>query len=1477
MNTDGNIDGALSFGTAVDMSGFDEAQNEIIAKIQQIGEKAEAQGMELHDFISNIPAVDLASFANVDSLDKVKDAFENINYVMESSKAAIKQLEQEYDRLGKEMDDAFKSGKDEEYGQLDRKRKTIKELIALRTKLMSTTDKVAGELSEYEAKLKKSSDATKKSADELKKAEPAHTSLRQRVRELKDELVAMEAAGQRDTDKYRQLQAEAAKLTDAWADATKQASVLAHDQRGFQGIISGLNGVSGAFTAAQGAVSLFAGENEDLQKIMLKVQSLMAITMGLQQVQATLDKDSAFRLVTLNGLKEWWNKLLAIGAGNATKEAAATAIDTSAQSANATATTADATAKEAKAAAATGAAAAEVTDTTATTANAVAATTGAKANIGLAGAFRMVGAAIKSIPVFGWIAAAIGALAGYVSHLAKKSKEAAEAMKEQHEVMKDANKAYIDAKVALQNNVRALETFNGTQAQEKKLIDDLNTKYGSVLGYYKTRSEWLDVLIEKGEAYCQSLLLEAKTEALAEKYKEAYVKRLEVEAQVADGTYFSWWDKRVKYNTQKIKQLGNEAINEAKKEEQKWEQLVTDAYNDLEGFKDENGLNFHPTPETITPKAANNVKKAIDDYKEAIKSYIKDADGEITDLIIASQEDGLKKELAASERATERRLEGWENQLRTLARQRKEMLKAQYMTKEGATEEGWEKTSAGKKSEDDYMNDILNEGGEIAERYYAVQKQIIENGEKENEAIRQKYLDSWIDNYGSTTQKLEKLEREWNEAIASLPKEFQDEAIKERDQAFATLKSENFKNLIDWDSVFGDLDNQSIQSLRANLDRIRAYFEQNKESMSATEIKDYTEAIKRMEDEIADRNPFEAMHKSLNDIGAAKTELVNALNEVADAQRALTDAQNEYNLAEEYYNQLQAEVMNGDLAEDSEEMIEAKNRMAEAQTKLNQAEERGVKAENNVIKGRNNLTASYRNFATALKNCGSVVGDVGTKAKNLAAVFSKDLADSMEKGIDFMDEIIDAASSVINAISDVGKGAATGIEAAVEASAQGSTAAAAAGATAISTIEKASVILAVISAALQVATAIASLFNSDDAKNKQIESLQKRIDQLQWELQNQDIVRFNREYLDVLEQVNTTLDDSVEYVRQFNEEYKDAQAEADAAWRKYIENQDQENSEWLYLEYLRKKAVADHVLQIQSENEAVERLGDAWVDVDYNTTRALGEARYESAREKIENLTKQVILLQEQLEAEQDKKNPDDDAIQDYQQQIQETAFEAANVVKDMMEEIIGSSAADIASQLGDAFIEAAAQGEDAMEAWHKKVNDIVADVIKRMMVQKFLEEPIGNLFNQMQKKWFDDSGNFNGIQAVIDSSQDFANGLNQIGTDFQSIWENLPDDLKQWFGMDEREGSQRGIATASQDSVDENNARLTTIQGHTYSLVQGMDELNGTASLILDRVTGIERNTDEANNKLDNMGNRVRNIENTIDDIQRNGIRIRG
>lgn len=1550
MNTDGNIDGTLSFGTALDTSGFDEGSKQLEDKIAEIGAKAESESARIKDAFADVPKVNIDFVTNAaESLQTIDDAFSEIDRVVETNKSQIRDLETEYQRLSQASGKAMMTGADKEAAQIQQDMRAIKELIKARKDAIKYAEKTADELLKVEQKLKDEAAAAAK-------VETSNVSLKTKLRELTMQLVELERAGKRGTEEFQAIQKEAADLRDRISDAQAQVNILSNDQAGFKGMLSVMSGVSGGFTALTGVMSLFGDKNEDLQKVMTKLQSVMAITMGLQQVQEMLNKDSAASLVVLNGLKEWWNKITIEATGVQTAEAAATTLNAeavaaetvaeetnaAAKTANIAATNAETIADTAQAAASGEAAGAEAMQTGAIVAETGAATAGTAANWTLAAAFRAVAAAIKSIPVIGWILAGISALIAIVSTLTETEEENTEAIEENKEKIKQQIEAYNarervmkeaaslsakeksqietlsavihdntakleDRKKALQELNRIIPEYNGLLSNEGVLtaentqaVEDYIASLDR-LAMAKALQNELEKLSQKDvenqirqrraqrhidensdyydpEKYVNSMWgagSAAEVEALQQKQMEEWGKMLEAMVEGTDA------------HTKEAMEAAQQDLDEAKKEA---EEIAADK-KDLLNMMQEMGLQGDITSTIIEPDKNNNTtpfdakgaalqqKQALDEWQAAVKKYIQGAEDAIGDFTLNAMAENQAKQLAQIDANAEELKRDWIDKLRGLAEVRLRAEKQIYMAQEGATEVGWAEKN-GNKSEDEMVAEYaaaLLQQKEIKEEFDAVMNAIEEKRLRERAALQQQYTDALIDDYGTTAQKIEKLQREWSQRIALLPAEFVGEATRQMENELASVRSEQFKDLIDWDSVFGDLDNQSIQSLRANLDRIRAYFEQNKESMSATEIKDYTEAIKKMEDEIADRNPFEAMHKSLKDIGAAKTELIAALNEMAAAQQGLTEAQNEYNLAEEYYYQLQAEMMNGDLTEDSQEMIDATTRLSEAQTRLNQAEERGVKAENNVIRGRNNLTQSYRNFATQLKNCGSVVGDVGTKAKNLAALFSKDLADSMEKGIDFMDEIIDAASNVINAISDVGKGAAKGIEAAVEASATGSTAAAAAGATAISTIEKASVILTVISAALQVATAIASLFNSDDAKNKQIENLQKRIDQLQWELQNQDIVRFNREYLDILEQVNTTLDDSIEYVRQFNEEYKAAQSEADAAWRKYIENQDQENSEWLYLEYLRKKAVADHVLQIQSENEAVDRLADAWVDVDYNTTRALGEARYENAREKIENLTEQVILLQEQLEAEQDKKNPDDSAIQDYENQIQETAFEAANVIKDMMEDIIGGSAADLASQLGDAFIEAAAQGEDAMEAWHKKVNEIVADVVKRMMIQKFLEQPIGNLFDQMQKKWFDDEGNFNGIQAVIDSSQDFANGLNQIGNDFQAVWENLPDDLKEWFGGDEREASQRGIATASQDSVDENNARLTTIQGHTYSLVQGLEELNGTANEILVRVTGIEANTTEANNKLDNMGNRVRNIENTVDDIQRNGIRIRG
>ncbi len=369
---------------------------------------------------------------------------------------------------------------------------------------------------------------------------------------------------------------------------------------------------------------------------------------------------------------------------------------------------------------------------------------------------------------------------------------------------------------------------------------------------------------------------------------------------------------------------------------------------------------------------------------------------------------------------------------------------------------------------------------------------------------------------------------------------------------------------------------------------------------------------------------------------------------------------------------------------------------------------------------------------------------------------------------------------------------------------------------------------------------------------KEIENLQRRIDQLQWELDNADTVRLQNNVGDAVQRLRDIYAETTQEVL-----------------RLHLTSQQYGNA-WT-------RMFARMRYDSEVYEKSVEKIADAYAKVAYTADKALGGKKYDESRKQLENLAEQQILIQKQINEEQSKKKTDHGKIAEWENQIREIAQEMAAIINEMLEDIIGYTAADLASELGDAFFEAAKQGEDAMEAWRKKVNDIVADVLQRMLVQKYLEERIGGIFDRYKKEWFGNDGTFKGIDAVIGSMNGFAGELNQVGEEFNAIYQGLSDSLKNYFTGDaEREGTSKGIATASQDSVDENNARLTTIQGHTYTLVQGMNDLNRTSNAVLDKLTGIEKNTSDANDKLDRVDKNIKDIKNTVDDIDRKGLKLR-
>lgn len=399
-----------------------------------------------------------------------------------------------------------------------------------------------------------------------------------------------------------------------------------------------------------------------------------------------------------------------------------------------------------------------------------------------------------------------------------------------------------------------------------------------------------------------------------------------------------------------------------------------------------------------------------------------------------------------------------------------------------------------------------------------------------------------------------------------------------------------------------------------------------------------------------------------------------------------------------------------------------------------------------------------------------------------------DIADGFK---DIGDAVGGTTGEIISAAGEIAATATSMISSIVtltESSASAITTTSTTAANAIKAVERASVILAIIQAVLSVATKIASLFNNDEEKQAEIDRLQGRIEQLQWELDNANAIRLQRNSFDAVKNVKDAYNNAAKSIMSA---YKDV--------GNFVERF-----------FIRRSKEAE------IEKKAIQSIADAYSNLKYTDSNLLGKNKFGDTRERLNNLAEQQLLLQKQINAENDKKKTDESKIREWERQIQELGAEAAEVINEVVETIIGGTAEEIAKELGDAFIDAFMEGENAAEAWGEKVDEIVANIVRQMLISRFLEEEIGKVFDKYKAKWFKD-GVFLGMENVTDSMSGFADDLNKVGDEFQAIWDSLPAETKELLGnagAAQQEATERGFKAMSQDTGDELNGRFTDIQG---------------------------------------------------------------
>ena len=156
--------------------------------------------------------------------------------------------------------------------------------------------------------LSKTAEDAKAQLENLEGVDKAFVPLRKAIRANRLEMQKLEEQGLENTEQYKKLRIETAAMTDQFGDQTEAIRVLSSDTYALDATIDGVTQLTAAFQLYQGVTSLVGVESEELQETMVRLQALLNISNGLQQLQNFLRGQSAARLA----LETTWTSALAV-------------------------------------------------------------------------------------------------------------------------------------------------------------------------------------------------------------------------------------------------------------------------------------------------------------------------------------------------------------------------------------------------------------------------------------------------------------------------------------------------------------------------------------------------------------------------------------------------------------------------------------------------------------------------------------------------------------------------------------------------------------------------------------------------------------------------------------------------------------------------------------------------------------------------------------------------------------------------------------------------------------------------------------------------------------------------------------------------------------------------------------------------------------------------------------------------------------
>ncbi|MCT4256728.1 hypothetical protein HZP34_18495 [Elizabethkingia anophelis] len=209
----------------------------------------------------------------------------------------IKGFTEVVEKSGKTIDDVFDATKE----NISIQKEVIAELESQYKALQKQIENMAPGKAKLAvmgeaAGIAKDIEAEKKALTELEERVMSnaqeHESLRSKLTNAKNAMAELVNSGQKNSQQYNELKKKAGEYQNALNDINSEMRTI-NNSRGLDTLISSMGLASGILSTGVGAMSLFSGQSERLEQIMVKLQSVMAVVIGVQQISNTVNNEGA--------------------------------------------------------------------------------------------------------------------------------------------------------------------------------------------------------------------------------------------------------------------------------------------------------------------------------------------------------------------------------------------------------------------------------------------------------------------------------------------------------------------------------------------------------------------------------------------------------------------------------------------------------------------------------------------------------------------------------------------------------------------------------------------------------------------------------------------------------------------------------------------------------------------------------------------------------------------------------------------------------------------------------------------------------------------------------------------------------------------------------------------------------------------------------------------------------------------------------